>query len=39
MAKVSCAQQNIQISKDDVHVMHETSEGKIYNKENMIKYT
>jgi hypothetical protein len=39
MVKVSCPQQNIQISKDDMHVIHETSEGKIYNGENMVKYT
>jgi hypothetical protein len=39
MVKVSCSQQNIQISKNDMHVIHETSEGKIYNGENMVKYT
>jgi len=36
---MSCSQQNIQISKNDMHVIHETSEGKIYNGENMVKYT
>jgi hypothetical protein len=39
MEKMSCPQQNIQISKDNMHVIHETSEGKIYNDENMVKYT
>lgn len=39
MTKVSCPQQNIQISKEDVHVIHETSEGKIQNGESMAKYT
>ncbi len=39
MAKMSCPQQNIQISNDNIHVIYETSEGKIYNGESMVKYT